>query len=99
MFSSVIYREEDSIDEFISLQTVLKEFIAYDFAKAFNMSVDEYLSLTFFEKNYLIQAARYRDKIMREQLAKSEKIRNDKMKNGALSASDFGNIDPSDLGM
>lgn len=92
MFSSIIYRNEDSLDEFISLESMLKEYIGYDFAKNYNMSIDEFLSLTFFEKNYLVRAAQFKEKQMKKQLAEYER-RKSENDAGKIDISQFSQMD------
>ena len=72
MFSSILYRPEESVDEFISFNNILKEYISYEFNKHFNMTIDDYLSLTFFEKKYLIRMVHMKEKLLQEQMKKHE---------------------------
>lgn len=72
MFNSVLYRKEESIHNHILYKQFLLEYITYEFNKNFNMSIDDFLNLTFFEKNKMIEVIKEKEKIMNEHLEKSK---------------------------
>lgn len=58
MFSSVIKRKEESIDEYSIFATLLEEFNKTSVNKFFNIDLFDYLSLTPFERNMIIKASK-----------------------------------------
>lgn len=72
MFNSVIYRKEESIHNHILYKQFLLEYMTYEFNKNFNMSLDDFLNLTFFEKNKMIEVVKEKERIVSEHLEKNK---------------------------
>ena len=70
MFNSVIYRKEEAIHHHILYKQLLLEYMTYEFNKNYNMSLDDFLNLTFFEKNKMIEVVKEKEKIVSEHLEK-----------------------------
>lgn len=93
MFSSILYREEESVEEFISLDGFLKEYVTYEFNKHYHMSIDEFLSLTFFEKRRLIHMIQMKEKMMQEQMDKYHAEQKSKNKNNTPPPMSIGEVE------
>ena len=86
MFNSVIYRKEEAIQHHILYKQLLLEYMTYEFNKNYNMSLDDFLNLTFFEKNKMIEVVKEKEKIMSEHL---EKYKNKDINLSKLDSSDL----------
>lgn len=57
VFGTTLSRDEENIEEFNSFPKLLIEFTGKQLNKVFGMTIHDYLSLTTFEKNLIIQHA------------------------------------------
>jgi len=67
VFSTTLYRESESTQNYTDYGSYLKEYIIYDFKGIYNISVLEYLNLTLYEKDVMIEIAK-------EEINKREEI-------------------------
>ena len=74
VFGSSIYRNSDRVDDFISIDGYLDEFIKFDIHKIFGLNIKEFLELTLQEKNKLLLNA---IKVMKDKEAITREITKD----------------------
>jgi len=58
IFGPVIKRKEETTSDFSSLDTVLEEYLRFDIKKFFGININEFLSLTLYEKDILLLKAK-----------------------------------------
>lgn len=58
IFGPVIKRKEETTGDFSSLDTVLEEYLRFDIKKFFGININEFLSLTLYEKDILLLKAK-----------------------------------------
>lgn len=58
MFSTVLKRPQESVEEYSRYKTLLEEYIKSDVKKFFNMDINDYLNLTPFERKSIIDVSK-----------------------------------------
>lgn len=69
VFGPVVYREEESIDNFTMLPVIIADYTKFEIKKFYNLTIKEFLSTTRYERLALINAAIDNMKKIEQELA------------------------------
>lgn len=58
LFGPMLYREQESPDDFISFENVIDVYLGYNIFKFFGLSLDAFLSMTRYSRNVIIEKAK-----------------------------------------